>query len=966
MSKKNADQKPEEGDNEGNNNSEDELEKIASQPLDRSKKKDKNDQTPKKRRYSFSHLPTKKNSDQKKRRKSAIFKAKDFEYPIKPKEEVQKVTKSAESLLYESLHRLATIYPHQIRDISDFVFQEIIGHGGFGEVWLANDLRTGKIVAIKELFAEKLVGRNLTNFVREIVTMGKCKDRFIIPFIGYTVEKPYCIITEYMPNGALSSYLRKEFRAKPIFSGTHLTMIAMGLIFAIRHVHIQKIIHRDIKAANLLLDHHFLPKLCDFGISRFIKRKIMTDAIGTASHMAPEIMVSTKYDIKVDVFAYGATLFEMVEKKNPFAGHPMKEVINNIRTGKRPIFRRQDTPECLINLIGRCWAQNPKQRPTSDEIYKEFATGKAYFAGTDHKVIEQFAEKLTKEFNEMKYTKSPSKGKTNPWEAEVIRHLEEKMIRANKLDEMKLAFGLTISEDFEEDVAPRVKNDSEEMAKTRSEENLKEFEDQHAMKAEIAEKHEEPKKETTVFDVLADPNHPLFKEKVIEVLDKVTFDEFPPVYGILVKYFMNKDDDSLAVFILEEFTKLIQRDVKIIKFMDQYHFFSVLPVNSEKAQRATLFFIAATFEMAPNRIQSTIFRALGAMFRVFPYQTISLYPHFISRYSRIRDPAPALDFMLRFARNFVHAESGDIYIKCIYKLTQIEEFAKTRMEILKQTISAFTRSKNSFVMSAALNIFALTYKEGDQVPFDAIIRGLPNAHCADPCATILLKTPEFPLSKTLFKNLSEKCARPKIARCLMKFASMSKEHRKIALSTTKWMSIANQFTYKAFLLIFADPEMRNLIIKSKNFSLFLTKCLRQIPNEVLVSLGSVFRRMPIDQSLMYRLTEDDFFEALQEKMNVYAYDDQKMLGAFIILDACIQKGYSSDYKLFIDLLANCIENSNNLTKPAALLFVALSSHSKMAARFKKVDGLVSYFKELKEKNVIADAATVFLNNISSV
>lgn len=955
---------PKSGDDKPRNASDDEesMEKVITQSL-RKQEATKTITKDNRRRHSFSYRPIKKISQKKKRRNSIEYKPQKFKYIAKPKEnETPALTKSAETILYESLHRLATTYPHLIRDISDFVFLQIIGHGGFGEVWLANDLRTGKLVAIKELFAEKLVGRNLTSFCREIVTMGRCNNRFVIPFVGFTVEKPYTIITEYMPNGSLHPYLRKEkINAPPVFSGTHLTMIAIGLIVAIRYLHVQRIVHRDIKAANVLLDHHFLPKLCDFGISRFINKKVMTDAIGTASHMAPELMVTTNYDFKVDVFAYAATLYEMVEKKNPFAGRPLKEVITNIRTGKRPIFRRPDTPECLIDLIKRCWDQHPKNRPTPMQIFEEFATGKVYFAGTKPEPVKEFCDMLSKELEKLTFTRTANKGVSNRWQNDVITQLHQKMTRAQMKDQMMMSFGIPLSEDIVEDEFPLMKEDKEE----KEIETEDEFEKAHAQKAEVVGK-DDTKKEPSLKEILSDSHHPHFKSTVIELCDTTTAEEFTPLYAILLKYFRQKDDEKVMIFILENYNRLINRERKIVKIFEQYHFFSLLPVESDKAQVATLNFIASIFEITPNAIQSTIFRAIAALFKTYPAQTLHLFAHFIHRYGRLRSPDPALDFLVRWARNFINIDCGEVYVKLIYQLTQIDEFAKDRMDNLKQTISAFTRSKNTAVMAAAMNAFALLYKEGDQVPFDAIIRALPNITSSDACAHILMRSPSYPASKTLFKALADKAARPKIARVLAKFASQSKDHLKICASSTKWMNVANSFTYRTFLIIFADQVYRQNIMRSKRFPQFITKCIRYFPDEVLPSLGTVLRRANLNQGMIYNLEDAEFFDALSEKMKIMENNEQMMLGSFVILDCCVRSGYTPKFKLFFDQLSSLLQKSNNLTKPAALMFVSLSSHSKIAAAFKHVGGLVKYFEMLKSKGILRDAATVFLNNINSV
>ncbi|EAY14971.1 hypothetical protein TVAG_397010 [Trichomonas vaginalis G3] len=122
MSESPSDKEPQENENNSDNEIEEENEHIAPKEEKKEQGKDENAIKPKKRRHSFSFIPAAKKSDQLVRCNSEIFNVKELEGTEKPKIKGKKCTKSAETLLYESLHRLATTYPYFIRDISDFVF----------------------------------------------------------------------------------------------------------------------------------------------------------------------------------------------------------------------------------------------------------------------------------------------------------------------------------------------------------------------------------------------------------------------------------------------------------------------------------------------------------------------------------------------------------------------------------------------------------------------------------------------------------------------------------------------------------------------------------------------------------------------------------------------------------------------------------------------------------------------------
>ena len=885
-----------------------------------------------------------------------------------------KITKSAETILAENILNLVSLYPVFVRKISDFTFHQQIGVGGFGEVWLANDLRSGKVVAVKELYAHTLIGRPLQCFIREIVTMAHTNNNFVLPFVGFTIEKPYCIITEYMPNGSLGSYLKREYALKkPIFTGTHLTMIAIGIIDALKHLHSLPIIHRDVKPVNVILDHRFMPKLCDFGVSRFLaKGRAMTDGIGTASHMAPELISSNFYNTKVDIFAYGITLFEMLEKRKAFKGN-MKEVIQKIKSGQRPNFVRKNNPPGLVELIQKCWDANPDKRPSAVQVYKKFKDGSAYFDGTDPEVIKKFVAKIDKERAERKANgtlKTPRVPKY--WTGVNIPSVKEKLQRDVEYwkfqDQIKLSLNLPILETIDPTGGKFVRTEEEKAEYLRKKGSV--------IKEQLTEfKASVPSLQAVggnLYDILSNPKDPKFFQIVPEVCAIISPEQFPPVYSCLVKLlFESQDvvDNSLRVFIINNFKCIIERDREFIDVFEKYHFFNNIPTNNIELCEASIQFIAIVFIRSPNSIKSTMFRPLGSLLKQMPDQTIALFYKYIDRYTRIKQPFVVLDFLLRYARAFIHIPAGVAYVNIVYHLLLIQEYAESRRDTLMKIVSAFCRSHNTDVALQSIKVFTSVFINGiDPVPFDAIIKLVGNSHCIDAVISLLLRTEKYPVSKTFFRALAEKStSKPKLSRVLLKFAGQQKETAHIASLTTKWMNNANSASYKLMLILFANEETRPRIVFSKYFPQFLSKALKSCTQEVLLSLGTVLRRIVLSQQFIDRLDDASFFNYLLDIMKNMDHSNQPLMhGAFIILDTLIKAGFSSNYRHYLEFLAGFLKESTQNTKQAALIFVSLSSHSRMAKHFKTNHALVSYFTKLQSSHSMSNAAKVFLSNIKSV
>lgn len=139
-----------------------------------------------------------------------------------------------------------------------------------------------------------------------------------------------------------------------------------------KYLHSLDIIHRDLKALNILLDKKLHPYLCDFGGAREIQPQAsMTTNIGSPEYMAPELFQNDPHYTKsVDVYAFGILMYSVMTASLPYPGQTsifviMNEVVNN----RRPTIP-EFIPDNLKSLIQRCWSQNPSERPTFDEIYQ--------------------------------------------------------------------------------------------------------------------------------------------------------------------------------------------------------------------------------------------------------------------------------------------------------------------------------------------------------------------------------------------------------------------------------------------------------------------------------------------------------------------------------------------------------------------------------------------------------------------
>ncbi|EAY20786.1 TKL family protein kinase [Trichomonas vaginalis G3] len=291
--------------------------------------------------------------------------------------------------------------------IDDYAKTKSIGKGGYGKVDIAIDQKTGKKVAIKELFLTKLEGRQLKLYCRETRILAKCNSMFLLHLNGFSTTHPYIIVTDYIENGSLFDALHHKNGA-PQLTPTNKTIIATGIAHGMMCLHKMGIMHRDLKSLNILLDQNLYPKICDFGISRFKNEDtVQTNQIGTPHWMAPELFESKEYNYKVDVHAFAIILWELLTEQTPFRGKNAMQIMTEVtRLGERP-FIPKGTPTPLSDLMKLCWYQTPNERPNFQQIYKLFKEKKIMFAGTDEEAFSKFIQIIEIEEENSKREKLP-------------------------------------------------------------------------------------------------------------------------------------------------------------------------------------------------------------------------------------------------------------------------------------------------------------------------------------------------------------------------------------------------------------------------------------------------------------------------------------------------------------------------------------------------------------------------------
>ncbi|KAK9032117.1 hypothetical protein V6N11_056400 [Hibiscus sabdariffa] len=235
----------------------------------------------------------------------------------------------------------------------NFDDSRILGEGGFGRVY-SGVLGDGTKVAVKVLKRDDQQGGR--EFLAEVEMLSRLHHRNLVKLIGIcTEERNRCLVYELIPNGSVESHLHGLDKESAPLDWDSRIKIALGAARGLAYLHEDsspRVIHRDFKSSNILLEHDFTPKVSDFGLARTAMdeegRHISTRVMGTFGYVAPEYAMTGHLLVKSDVYSYGVVLLELLTGRKPvdMTQLPGRE---NLVAWARPLLATKEGLETIID-----------------------------------------------------------------------------------------------------------------------------------------------------------------------------------------------------------------------------------------------------------------------------------------------------------------------------------------------------------------------------------------------------------------------------------------------------------------------------------------------------------------------------------------------------------------------------------------------------------------------------------------
>ncbi|XP_047437236.1 dual specificity mitogen-activated protein kinase kinase 5 isoform X1 [Mugil cephalus] len=273
----------------------------------------------------------------------------------------------ANNSLKKSSAELKRILTNGQINAQDIHYQEQLGHGNGGTVYRAYHVLGKRVLAVKVIPLDITVELQ-KQIMSELEILYKCDSPYIITFFSaFFVENRISICTEFMDGGSLDVYKRIPEHV--------LGRIAVAVVKGLTYLWSLKILHRDVKPSNMLVNTRGQVKLCDFGVSTQLVNSIAKTYVGTNAYMAPERISGEQYGIHADVWSVGISFMELALGMFPYPqiqksqGSLMPlQLLQCIVDEDPPVLPVSQFSEKFVHFITQCMRRHPKERPAPNNL----------------------------------------------------------------------------------------------------------------------------------------------------------------------------------------------------------------------------------------------------------------------------------------------------------------------------------------------------------------------------------------------------------------------------------------------------------------------------------------------------------------------------------------------------------------------------------------------------------------------
>ena len=254
--------------------------------------------------------------------------------------------------------------------MNDFQIISKLGEGAYSTVFKVKRIIDNKIYALKKVKLLNLSEKEKENSLNEVRILASVKSNFVVSYKeAFFDEKDntLCIIMEFADRGDLYQKIVQHKKSAILFEESDIWRIFIQLVKGLKSLHDLKILHRDMKSANVFLFSNGCAKLGDLNVSKVARRGLGYTQTGTPYYASPEVWKDKPYDHKSDVWSLGCVLYEMITLRPPFRAKDMEGLFNKVCKGQYSRIPDRFSDD-LFKIVQYLLIVNSIQRPSCDQI----------------------------------------------------------------------------------------------------------------------------------------------------------------------------------------------------------------------------------------------------------------------------------------------------------------------------------------------------------------------------------------------------------------------------------------------------------------------------------------------------------------------------------------------------------------------------------------------------------------------
>ena len=702
---------------------------------------------------------------------------------------------------------------------------------------------------------------------------------FLMTISGISAKKPYFYLTQYAERGSLRSVLRVQRS----LTGAQKTIFAISIANCLLYLH-----HRKVNIPSLTTDIIYITGK---GTAKINITEI--DQRGLPPWHAPEIDEIEDSSTKSDIFLFAFVLYEMLAGETPFFGKGSDEIMENIRSRKRPSVSRFTSSKPLVELIQKCWSHNPDNRPTIETVVKTLECTKVVFPETDEEEVGSFIRKL--EGHRRKKTSAPS-------------------------------------------------------SPTKQSASMGSFNRSGFAKPYLS--------------VFSDYQSDDFVDSLNDIQDILKEEDIVSFYILVSHHFRH----GVPVNIQRDVIRAINTTLLVyfcFEALQQANILKLLPYDEDMLFDDVFDLLHTVFLYGQPIINADFSRTLNLLTKKSPEKSIILYANYLKQYDTISNAAPVINCLLDNQKAFYRSKVGNEYISTLFFLCfNSEAFFKKYMQHCRPIFCTFMHSEDpTAAKTAYYAVFTLLDSEF-QLPFQQIISDVCDVDLSQSAVSVLLKLTSFPMPQQLIDNLLEIVDDRNDAFLLLLRIADVQQGAKNIINNTSWLlesSLKIVDKLKLFMVILKHLKLRERVSSLEEIPQFLTNLAKSNNVQVRICLGVTIRKLLITKSTLDELTEKGFFNALLAAIN--EKENDTVVGLLIEVIASLAKnGYTKSYKMFIEPLVSCLEDSDKVCKSAFTALIYLSFHDKCAEKIKNTN-IKSLLKRIPKDLIPTEQKETLLSNL---